>query len=151
MAKKITKTFETIFILDAVIEDEKLDPIINRYTEFLTKNGSSIVKVDRWGRKKFAYPIKRKFTGNYVSIEFTSSPGIVAKLDRAYHLDDNILRFLTISYDKRTLADRDAYFEKKQHELAEKEREASLEEEPAQTGELQGSLENPKEETEPNS
>jgi len=151
MAKKTTKTYETIFILDAVLDDEKLEPVINKYTEFLTKNGSSIIKVDRWGRKKFAYPIKKKFSGFYVSIEFASVPGIVAKLDRAYHLDENILRSLTISFDKRTLNVKNAYFEKKQMELAEKEKEAYIQEVAAGSSETQGNLDNPKEETEPNS
>jgi small subunit ribosomal protein S6 len=130
MSKKITKTYETIFILDAVLDDDKAESVINKYADFLTKNGSTIIKIDRWGRKKFAYPIKKKFTGYYASIEFSSAPGIVAKLDRTYHLDDNILRFLTISYDKKTYAEREAYFEKRQQELAEKE--AAIEAEASQ-------------------
>ena len=70
---------------------------------------------------------------------------------RAYHLDENILRFLTISFDKRTLNVKNAYFEKKQMELAEKEKEAYIQEEAAGSSETQGNLDNPKEETEPNS
>ena len=144
MNKKITKTYETIFILDAVLDDEKVESVINKYTDFLKKNGSSNIKTDRWGRKKFAYPIKKKYSGYYVSIEFSSGTDIVSKLDRTYHLDDYILRFLTISYDKKTLAEKEAYFQKKQQELAEKEKGALAEAEASQAAELE-------EETEPNS
>ena len=73
----------------------------------------------------FAYPIKKKHTGYYVSIEFTSEPGIIEKLDRTYHLDDSVLRYLTVSYDKKTMAERKTYFEKKQQEQAAKEQEAA--------------------------
>ncbi|RPI17837.1 MAG: 30S ribosomal protein S6 [Ignavibacteriae bacterium] len=125
MVKKEQKNYETIFILDAVLEDEKLEALLNKYTAFLTKNDCTIVKVDKWGRKKFAYPIKKKNSGHYVSIEFTGDPGIIAKLERVYYLDESILRFLTVSFDKKTLTERNAYFERKQIDMANRERESA--------------------------
>jgi small subunit ribosomal protein S6 len=128
MTNKEAKTYETIFILDAMLDDEQIEFIINKFTAFLTKNECGLAKVDKWGRKKFAYPIKKKYTGFYVSIEFTASANnIVTKLDRAYHLDENILRFLTVKYDKKTLTERKAYFDKKEMDIlnANKEREAA--------------------------
>ena len=115
--------YETTFILDSILEDDKVDAIVSKYTNFLTKNASEIVKTEKWGRKKLAYPIKKRQTGHYVTIEFTSESDLIAKLERAYHLDDNILRFLNIAFDKKTLGERNAYFQKKE-ELA-REREAS--------------------------
>jgi small subunit ribosomal protein S6 len=125
MAKKDTRNYETIFILDSAAEEDKIESQIQKYVNFLTKNESDVVNIDRWGRRKFAYPIKKKHTGYYVSIEFTSEPGIISKLDRAYHLDDNVLRYLTVGYDKKTMAERKTYFEKKQLEQAAKEQEAA--------------------------
>ena len=125
MAKKDTRNYETIFILDSAAEEDRIESQIQKYVNFITKNNSEIVNIDRWGRRKFAYPIKKKHTGYYVSIEFTSEPGIITKLDRTYHLDDNVLRYLTVSYDKKTMAERKTYFEKKQIEQAAKEQEAA--------------------------
>lgn len=137
MVKKEQKNYETIFILDAVLEDEKLETILNKYTAFLTKNDCSIVKVDKWGRRKFAYQIKRKNSGHYVSIEFTGDSGVIAKLERAYYLDENILRFLTISFDKKTLTEKNAYFEKKQIDQANREAAAAAAEAEAQAQQKQ--------------
>ena len=127
MPNKATRNYETIIILDSVADEDKIEAQIQKYVTFLTKNGSEIVNIDRWGRKKFAYQIKKKHTGYYVSIEFTSGADIVAKLDRAYHLDENVLRFLTISFDKKTLGERKLYFEKKAVELAKHEERESAE------------------------
>lgn len=122
----MSKTYETIFILDAILDDEKVESIIQKYSAFLTKNNSSIVNIDKWGRRKFAYQIKKKHTGFYISIEFTGAADVVAKLERQYHLDENIIRYLTVSFDKRTVAERKAYFEKKaQLEAEYREREAA--------------------------
>jgi small subunit ribosomal protein S6 len=145
MAKKATRNYETIIILDSVADEDKNESLIQKYVSFLTKNGSEIVNIDRWGRKKFAYPIKKKHTGYYVSIEFTSGADIVAKLDRAYHLDENVLRFLTISFDKKTLAERKQYFEKKAFELA-KQEDKEPAEESAEIEETEAEAEPPQEE-----
>ena len=146
MAKKATRNYETIIILDSVADEDKIESLIQKYVSFLTKNGSEIVNIDRWGRKKFAYPIKKKHTGYYVSIEFTSGADIVAKLDRAYHLDENVLRFLTISFDKKTLAERKQYFEKKAFELA-KQEEKEPAEESAEIEETEAEIQPPQEES----
>ena len=127
MANTDTRNYETIFILDSAADEDKIETQIQKYVSFLTKNTSEIVNIDRWGRRKFAYPIKKKHTGYYVSIEFTSGPGIITKLDRTYHLDDNVLRYLTVSYNKKTMAERKTYFEKKQQEQAAKEQEIAEE------------------------
>jgi small subunit ribosomal protein S6 len=128
MPNKATRNYETIIILDSVADEDKIEAQIQKYVAFLTKNGSEIKNIDRWGRKKFAYQIKKKHTGYYVSIEFASGPDIVAKLDRAYHLDENVLRFLTISFDKKTLGERKLYFEKKAVEITKQEERVSAEE-----------------------
>jgi small subunit ribosomal protein S6 len=127
MAKKAEKNYETIFILDSLADDDKIESQIKKYSDFLTKNGSEVNNIERWGRRKFAYPIKKKHTGFYVSIEFSSGADIVAKLDRVYHLDENVLRYLTVSYDKKTMNERKIYFEKKQIDLATREQEAAKE------------------------
>lgn len=108
--------YETTFIVDSILEDDKVEAIITRYTNFFSKNSGEVVKTEKWGRKKFSYPIKKRTTGSYISIEFTAEPSIIAKLERAYHLDDDVLRFLTISYDNKSLETRNAYHARKEAE-----------------------------------
>ena len=123
MSKKAHKYYETTFIVDSIFEDERVEAIINKYSAFFTKNEAEVVKVERWGRKKLAYPIKKKVTGSYISIEFTAHPSILTKLERAYHLDDDVMRFLTVTFDKKTLVERNIYLVKKEQIM--KEREAA--------------------------
>ncbi len=126
MSKKTHNYYETTFIVDSIFEDERIDSIINKYSNFFTKNEGEVVKVEKWGRKKLAYPIKKKVTGFYISIEFTSDPSVIAKLERAYHLDDDIIRFLTVTFDKKTLVERNIYLERKEQVMKEREAAAQL-------------------------
>lgn len=122
--KKSTRFYETTFIVDALLEDEKVDKIIDHYTKFLKKNNAEVVNVEKWGRRKLAYPIKKRLSGSYVTLEVNSEPSVISKLERAYNLDEDILRYLTVSFDKKTLMDRNAYLEKKEQILKEREAQA---------------------------
>ena len=130
------KNYETLFIVDSLTEEEKLDSLISKYSEFLSKNGCSDIKPEKLGRKKFSYPIKKKYSGSYISIEFTGAPQAISKLERNYQLDETILRYLTISYDKNTLKEKRAYFDKKLMDAANRERE-SAEEKPVSSEEAE--------------
>ncbi len=145
MPKKTNINYETIIILDSVAEEDKIESVIQKYAAFLTKNGSEIINIDRWGRKKFAYPIKKRNTGYYASIEFAAEAGIVGKLERAYQLDEDVLRYLTISFDKRTLNERKQYFERKAVELARQEERASAQVS-AETEQREAEVKTPQEE-----
>ena len=124
MIKKEQKYYETTFIVVSIFEDDRVDSIVNKYSNFFKKNEGEVIKTEKWGRRKLAYPIKKKVTGSYVSIEFTADPSVIAKLERAYHLDDDILRFLTVAFDKKSLDERNAYLIKKEQVM--KEREAAI-------------------------
>lgn len=114
--------YETTIIFDPLLDDEKVNAATEKYSDFLAKEGSSVKKTERSGRKKFAYPIRSKRTGSYVSIEFEAAPGTVSKLERTLQLDENVLRYLTVSYDRKTLQERQTYFQKKAEYDAEREK-----------------------------
>jgi small subunit ribosomal protein S6 len=97
------RVYETTFIVNASLDDHQIDAVIEKVKDLIVKNGGEIRELVKWGRKRFAYPIRKKNNGFYVVIEFGSSGDIVAKLERHYFLDENILRYLTLVLDKRAL------------------------------------------------
>lgn len=60
-----------------------------------------------------AYQIKKKQNGFYICFELIAKPEIIAKLERTYKLDENVIRYLTIIMDKKTLKEKDDYLRKK--------------------------------------
>jgi small subunit ribosomal protein S6 len=97
------RPFETTFIVNASLDDSLIESVIAKVQEQITKNQGEITAVQRWGRKRLAYPIAKKNTGFYVCIEFTGPGDLVTKLARYYHLEENILRYLTIQVTKQML------------------------------------------------
>jgi small subunit ribosomal protein S6 len=97
------KIYETTFIVNASLDDSQIDAIIEKVQEVITKNNGEIMELAKWGRKRFAYPIKKKNNGFYVVCEFKSSGDLIARLERHFLLEENIIRFLIIGLDKKAL------------------------------------------------
>ncbi len=98
-----TRIYETVFIVNATLEDAQIDAIVEKMKDFLVKNGAEIKAVEKWGRRRLAYPIKKKNNGYYALFEFKAPGDIVAKLERQYHLEEQIIRYLTVQLDKKAL------------------------------------------------
>jgi small subunit ribosomal protein S6 len=97
------KVYETTFIVNATLDDAQIDQVVDRFRDFLMKNEAEIRTLDKWGRKRLAYPIQKKNNGYYTVCEFSAPTDIVAKLERYYHLDENVMRFLTVQLSEKTL------------------------------------------------
>jgi small subunit ribosomal protein S6 len=94
------KVYETTFIINASLDDPQIEAEIEKVKDLIVKSGGEMVEIIRWGRKRFAYPIKKRNNGFYVVMVFTAPRDIVSKLERFFHLDENILRFIAITLDK---------------------------------------------------
>lgn len=102
MAQK-QNIYETTFIVNASLDDPQIDAIIEKVKDLIIKNGGEVMELAKWGRKRFAYPIRKKNNGFYVVCEFKSPSDLVAKLEHHFVLDENIIRFLLIILDKKAL------------------------------------------------
>jgi small subunit ribosomal protein S6 len=95
--------YETIFIVNASLDDPQIEVIIAKVQEQITRYGGEIVSTDRWGRKRLTYPIKKKNNGFYTLIEFQGPGSTIQQLEKFYKLDENIMRYLSIKLDKKAL------------------------------------------------
>jgi ribosomal protein S6 len=72
----------------------------------IVKNGGAVTATNKWGRKRLSYTINKKTNGFYVNMEFTAPGSALTPLERAFQLDEMILRTLTIALDRKALAAR---------------------------------------------
>ena len=100
---KENRIYETTFIVNATLEDLQIDVIIEKVKEMIIKNGGEIRALEKWGRKRLAYPVKKKNNGFYMFIEFSAPGDVIAKLERYYQLEEQIIRYLSIQPDKKAL------------------------------------------------
>jgi small subunit ribosomal protein S6 len=98
----MSKQYETTLILTPVLTQEELKDLVKNYTEFLKTNGAEIVFEEYWGLRQLAYPIQKKTTGHYYTIEFKVpvAGDLIERLELNYRRDENVLRYLTVLLDK---------------------------------------------------
>lgn len=109
----LKKNYESYIIFDGNLEDNAIEELISKYDNLYVKNDAEIKNIDRIGRRRLAYPIKKRLNGYYVCFEFLAGTDFVTKLEKAYKLDENILRYLSVFMTKKTLLEREDYFRKK--------------------------------------
>lgn len=89
-------TYELIFILEKDIEETQ-----KKITEYITAVEGKIHTTEKWGKKDFAYPLKKRSSGYYfiwrVSLDQKKTPLFMKKMDHA----EDILRYLLIKSDAR--------------------------------------------------
>ena len=52
--------------------------------------------MEKWGKRKLAYEIKKHNKGFYLLIDFAGLSAVVAELERNLKIDDKILKFMTV-------------------------------------------------------
>lgn len=102
------RVYETTFIVNASLDDTQINVVIEKVKELILKHSGEIREIVLWGRKRFQYTIQKKNNGFYVIIEFLAPGDLIAKLERHYFLDENIIRYLTIVLDAKALKARTA-------------------------------------------
>ncbi len=95
--------YESAILINAALEDNQIENVINRVKEFITTNGGQIRDFENWGRKRLAYPVEKSKIGYYAIFRFEAPGSIVSKLEKFYNLDEHILRYLTIKLSKEAI------------------------------------------------
>jgi small subunit ribosomal protein S6 len=85
-----------MLILPAEADESVVGQAVERITRVVAEGGGTVQSIDRWGRKRLAYPIAKQQEGYYVVVEFTAEPSVIAELERTLHLADEVLRFKVV-------------------------------------------------------
>lgn len=90
------RPYEVMVILDAGLEEDAIRSTLDRATKIVTAGGGSVGRVDRWGRRRFAYEVNHRAEGYYVLIEVTAEPSVVTEMSRMLGLADEVVRHKVI-------------------------------------------------------
>jgi len=97
------RKYETIIVIDSLLKSEEIDAIISKYERFISANGGHIESIERWGKKRLAYEIKKRQYGYYILIRFDGPPTMIKPLEREYRLNESLLRYKTLLMTKTAI------------------------------------------------
>jgi len=90
------RRYDVVFIALSNLPDTEISEIIERYQDMVTVRKGLIIKIEKWGKRKLAYDIRKQNMGFYVLFDFAGDSHIVDELERNLKIDDKILKFLTV-------------------------------------------------------
>lgn len=96
--EKVINSYEGMFIVSLANGEEAAKAIVNKFTDLITSN-SEDVKIDEWGKRRFAYPIEDMNEGYYTVVTFKCEGDFPAELQRLMNIDESVLRAMVIRMD----------------------------------------------------
>ena len=86
------RPYEVMIIFDVDLDEETIRSTVQTHRDQLTAAGAQNGDVDFWGRRRFAYELKRKWEGYYVVLQTRAEPAAMNEMSRALSLSDEVLR-----------------------------------------------------------
>jgi small subunit ribosomal protein S6 len=94
------RNYEVAYIADPDLDEATLTALEEKVQGWITAEGGTVTKVDRWGRRKLAYPLRKRTDGHYVFIFAALPPQSGASVERNLRLSEQVLRFLITVQDE---------------------------------------------------
>jgi len=113
------RVYEILFIADPNLGEPEVDALAAQVQGFVEKEGGTLQKMEKWGKKRLAYVVGRHREGYYVLLVAAGPGALVKEVERRLRVTDGIFRFLTVRVDDEL---RKAERRKTKRSLAEEKR-----------------------------
>jgi len=88
------RNYELAYIADPDLDENSLTALEEKVKGWIESAGGSVVKVDRWGKRRLAYTIKKRPDGQYVFVQAAMPNEAGAVVERNLRLTEQVLRFM---------------------------------------------------------
>ena len=100
------RPYEVMLIFDASLEEEIIRAAVDRYSDFIRARGGTPGRVDRWGKRRFAYELRHRWEGYYVLLAASAEPEVMEELHRMLSLADEVMRHKVIHLPEEAFRER---------------------------------------------
>lgn len=94
------RTYEVIFILDPALGDDGVDAAAQTATDILAREGGEVLEIQKWGKKRLAYVLKKRREGHYVYFRVQAEPKAMAAVERHLKISEAVLTQLIHRVEK---------------------------------------------------
>jgi len=94
------RKYEIIFIIRPDATEEDIAKLITQFEGVVTGAGGKVEKVEKMGRRRLAYRVKRHREGFYVLFALEGNGDTVHELERRFKVTDTVIKFLTVRTDE---------------------------------------------------
>ena len=92
--------YEGMYVISAALNDDARNKALDKILNGITSRDGEIVKIHDQGRRRLAYTINGHREGHYYVIYFNLKPAAINELWQEYHLNEDLVRFITLRTDE---------------------------------------------------
>lgn len=92
--------YEGMYVIKATLSDDARNKALDRIKNGITSRQGEVLKIHDQGRKRLAYEIDGHREGHYYLLYFNVPPSAVTELWQEYHLNEDLIRFITLRAEK---------------------------------------------------
>jgi small subunit ribosomal protein S6 len=96
----MSRLYEVMFIVRPDVAEEDVDKLIAGFTTNVTNGGGVVKNVDKMGRRKLAYLVRKFNDGNYILMTIEAGGPVVLELERRLRVSEPIIKFITVRIDE---------------------------------------------------
>jgi small subunit ribosomal protein S6 len=96
----MNRTYELMFIVRPDMVEEDQDKLISTLESAVTSSGGQVKNVERMGKRRLAYTVRKFHDGIYVLLTLEGSGGIIHELERRLRVTEPVIKFLTVRIDE---------------------------------------------------
>jgi small subunit ribosomal protein S6 len=97
---KMSRLYEVMFIVRPDVADEEVDKLVAGFTTTITSGGGPVKNVEKMGRRKLAYMVRKFNDGNYVLLTIEANGAGVLELERRLRVTEQVIKFITVRMDE---------------------------------------------------
>ncbi|WBL34826.1 30S ribosomal protein S6 [Tepidiforma flava] len=71
-----------------------------RLKQLVESRGGKLLKLDHWGRRRMAYPIRHAIDADYIVSRIEAEPSAVSGIETALRIDEKVYRHLIVRADE---------------------------------------------------
>jgi small subunit ribosomal protein S6 len=91
--------YEIVFLVHPD-QSEQVPAMIERYRAIIESNGGKIHRLEDWGRRQLAYPIRKLIKAHYVLMNVECGNDELQELQSAFRFNDAVIRNMILSRDE---------------------------------------------------
>ncbi len=96
----MSRLYEVMFIVRPDAAEEDVDKLIAGFTTSVTNGGGVVKNVEKMGRRKLAYMVRKFNDGNYVLLTVEAGGAVVLELERRLRVSEPVIKFITVRIDE---------------------------------------------------
>lgn len=96
----MSRLYEVMFIVRPDVAEEDVDKLIAGFTNNVTNGGGVVKNVEKMGRRKLAYLVRKFNDGNYILMTVEAGGPVVLELERRLRVSEPVIKFITVRIDE---------------------------------------------------